>query len=169
MTLRAEMDAIVVSPPAHTTYFPFMARWAPLQWRSRCLPMPDPILERSLIANPPAWPNGARCAVALTFDVDTDSMIHYSLPETAHTKLTCALVDTLRPNRDPADRRVLSPLRPQAELLCPIVGGQTVPGDDRNDRRRGARNRAARAPTRALERAHSGRGGVDPRARRLHH
>ena len=50
--------------------------------------MPDPILERSLIANPPAWPNGARCAVALTFDVDTDSMIHYSLPEKAHTKLT---------------------------------------------------------------------------------
>ncbi len=50
--------------------------------------MPDPNLERSLIANAPAWPNGARCAVALTFDVDTDSMIHYSLPEKAHTKLT---------------------------------------------------------------------------------
>lgn len=50
--------------------------------------MADPNLERSLIANPPAWPNGARCAVALTFDVDTDSMIHYSLPEKAHTKLT---------------------------------------------------------------------------------
>ena len=50
--------------------------------------MPDPKLERSLIRNPPTWPNGARCAVALTFDVDTDSMIHYSLPENAHTKLT---------------------------------------------------------------------------------
>jgi len=50
--------------------------------------MPEPNLDRSLIANPPTWPNGARCAVALTFDVDTDSMLHYSLPETAHKKLT---------------------------------------------------------------------------------
>jgi peptidoglycan/xylan/chitin deacetylase (PgdA/CDA1 family) len=50
--------------------------------------MADTNLAGSLIANPPAWPNGARCAVALTFDVDTDSMIHYSLPEKAHTKLT---------------------------------------------------------------------------------
>ncbi|MFN8201585.1 MAG: polysaccharide deacetylase [Solirubrobacteraceae bacterium] len=50
--------------------------------------MSDSSFERSLIANPPRWPNGARCAVALTFDVDTDSMLHYSLPERAHTKLT---------------------------------------------------------------------------------
>jgi len=50
--------------------------------------MRDPSVARALIANPPRWPNGARCAVALTFDVDTDSMLHYSLPEQAHTKLT---------------------------------------------------------------------------------
>jgi peptidoglycan/xylan/chitin deacetylase (PgdA/CDA1 family) len=41
-----------------------------------------------MIANPPPWPGGARCAVAFTFDVDTDSMLHYGLPESAHTKLT---------------------------------------------------------------------------------
>ena len=41
-----------------------------------------------LIANPPAWPNGARCAVAITFDVDSDSFIHVSLPDRAH-RLAC--------------------------------------------------------------------------------
>jgi peptidoglycan/xylan/chitin deacetylase (PgdA/CDA1 family) len=41
-----------------------------------------------MLSNPPPWPNGARCAVALTFDVDTDSMLHYGLPSTAHRKLT---------------------------------------------------------------------------------
>ena len=30
----------------------------------------------SLIANPVPWPNGARCAVAITFDIDTDSFLH---------------------------------------------------------------------------------------------
>jgi peptidoglycan/xylan/chitin deacetylase (PgdA/CDA1 family) len=29
-----------------------------------------------MIANPPPWPNGARCAVALTFDMDADSLLH---------------------------------------------------------------------------------------------
>ena len=30
----------------------------------------------SLIANPVPWPNGALCAVAITFDIDTDSFLH---------------------------------------------------------------------------------------------
>jgi peptidoglycan-N-acetylglucosamine deacetylase len=38
-----------------------------------------------MIANPPPWPNGARCAAAITFDMDSDSMLHYSLPA-AHTR-----------------------------------------------------------------------------------
>jgi peptidoglycan/xylan/chitin deacetylase (PgdA/CDA1 family) len=41
-----------------------------------------------MIGNPPPWPNGARCAAAITFDVDADSMVHLSLPETAHTKVS---------------------------------------------------------------------------------
>lgn len=32
--------------------------------------------SRQLIANPPPWPNGARCAVAFTFDMDADSILH---------------------------------------------------------------------------------------------
>lgn len=29
-----------------------------------------------MIKNPPPWPNGARCAVAFSFDVDADSVVH---------------------------------------------------------------------------------------------
>jgi peptidoglycan/xylan/chitin deacetylase (PgdA/CDA1 family) len=31
--------------------------------------------------NPPPWPNGARCAAAATFDIDTDSLAHLFLKE----------------------------------------------------------------------------------------
>ncbi len=33
-------------------------------------------MTQSLIANAPPWPNGARCAAAVTFDVDSDSLLH---------------------------------------------------------------------------------------------
>jgi peptidoglycan/xylan/chitin deacetylase (PgdA/CDA1 family) len=29
-----------------------------------------------MIKNPPPWPNGARCAVAFSFDIDADSVVH---------------------------------------------------------------------------------------------
>ena len=41
-----------------------------------------------LISNPPPWPNGARCAVAITFDVDSDSFVHIAEPARAH-RLVC--------------------------------------------------------------------------------
>ena len=41
-----------------------------------------------MIANPPPWPDGKRCAAALTFDMNSDSMLHVTLPETAHKKVT---------------------------------------------------------------------------------
>jgi peptidoglycan/xylan/chitin deacetylase (PgdA/CDA1 family) len=34
-----------------------------------------------MLANPVPWPNGARCAVAITFDIDTDSFLHYDFGE----------------------------------------------------------------------------------------
>jgi peptidoglycan/xylan/chitin deacetylase (PgdA/CDA1 family) len=40
-----------------------------------------------VIANPPSWPGGARCAVAITFDVDSDSALHYTHPGDAHRRL----------------------------------------------------------------------------------
>lgn len=40
-----------------------------------------------MIANPIPWPNGARCAVAITFDMDADSLIHVARPEDSHDRL----------------------------------------------------------------------------------
>lgn len=38
-----------------------------------------------MIKNPVPWPNGARCAVAITFDMDTDSILHLANPDRADT------------------------------------------------------------------------------------
>ena len=43
---------------------------------------------QSLIANPVPWPNGARCAVAITFDIDTDSFLHLEQGEQAPKMLS---------------------------------------------------------------------------------
>jgi peptidoglycan/xylan/chitin deacetylase (PgdA/CDA1 family) len=40
-----------------------------------------------MIRNPIPWPNGAKCAVAITFDMDADSLIHISRPQDAHDRL----------------------------------------------------------------------------------
>ncbi|GEO15098.1 polysaccharide deacetylase family protein [Microvirga aerophila] len=36
-----------------------------------------------MINNPVPWPNGARCAVAITFDMDADSLVHIAHPDRA--------------------------------------------------------------------------------------
>ncbi len=40
-----------------------------------------------MIRNPIPWPEGARCAVAITFDMDADSLIHIARPADAHDRL----------------------------------------------------------------------------------
>jgi peptidoglycan/xylan/chitin deacetylase (PgdA/CDA1 family) len=40
-----------------------------------------------MLENPPPWPNGARAAIAITFDVDSDSVLHYTHPGDAHRRL----------------------------------------------------------------------------------
>lgn len=40
-----------------------------------------------MIRNPIPWPNGARCACAITFDMDADSLIHISRPADGHDRL----------------------------------------------------------------------------------
>ena len=40
-----------------------------------------------MIANPPPWPGGARCAVAFTFDMDADSILHLSHHRSADTRI----------------------------------------------------------------------------------
>ena len=38
-----------------------------------------------MLANPIPWPDGNRCAVALTWDVDADSGLIYAHPDSADT------------------------------------------------------------------------------------
>jgi peptidoglycan/xylan/chitin deacetylase (PgdA/CDA1 family) len=38
-----------------------------------------------MLENPVPWPNGARCAVALNFDMDSDAFLHPMYPDRAHT------------------------------------------------------------------------------------
>lgn len=41
-----------------------------------------------MIKNPVKWPNGARCAVAITFGIDTDSILHLAHPDRADTMVS---------------------------------------------------------------------------------
>jgi peptidoglycan/xylan/chitin deacetylase (PgdA/CDA1 family) len=43
-----------------------------------------------LIDNPPAWPNGARCAVCFSFDLDAESLLHLYYPEDATRRINLA-------------------------------------------------------------------------------
>jgi len=45
-----------------------------------------------MIENPIPWPNGARCAVAFTFDMDAESLLHIYLGETAHNRLAMSSI-----------------------------------------------------------------------------
>ncbi len=40
-----------------------------------------------VLRNPLPWPNGAKCAVAITFDMDADSLIHIAKPDDSHRRL----------------------------------------------------------------------------------
>ena len=40
-----------------------------------------------MIENPIPWPNGAKCACAITFDMDADSLIHVSRPKDGNERL----------------------------------------------------------------------------------
>ena len=40
-----------------------------------------------MIRNPIPWPNGAKCAVAITFDMDADSLIHVAKPDDSIDRL----------------------------------------------------------------------------------
>ena len=40
-----------------------------------------------MISNPIPWPNGARCACVISFDMDADSLIHIARPGDSHDRL----------------------------------------------------------------------------------
>ena len=41
-----------------------------------------------MIRNPIPWPNGARCAACVTFDMDADSLIHIAHPTDGHSRVS---------------------------------------------------------------------------------
>jgi peptidoglycan/xylan/chitin deacetylase (PgdA/CDA1 family) len=46
--------------------------------------------ERAMIENPISWPNGYRCAVNFSFDMDAESLLHIYFPDTAHNRVAMA-------------------------------------------------------------------------------
>ena len=59
-----------------------------------------------MITNAPEWPNGAKCAVAFTFDLDADSILHLSHHASADTRI--AQTSALRYGPEVALPRLLS-------------------------------------------------------------
>lgn len=41
-----------------------------------------------MIRNPIPWPNGAKCAASITFDMDADSLIHIAHPKDGHSRVS---------------------------------------------------------------------------------
>lgn len=41
-----------------------------------------------MICNPVPWPNGAKCACCVTFDMDADSLVHLAHPRDGHRRLS---------------------------------------------------------------------------------
>ena len=62
-----------------------------------------------MIANPPPWPNGARCAVAITFDMDADSLIHLDHPKDGFNRISA--LSMLRYGPEIAVPRILETYR----------------------------------------------------------
>ncbi|HUN26889.1 MAG TPA: polysaccharide deacetylase [Steroidobacteraceae bacterium] len=62
-----------------------------------------------MIANPVPWPDGARCAVSFTLDMDAESLLHLAHPERAHG-MVCA-ASMLRYGPEVAVPRILETYR----------------------------------------------------------
>ncbi|MEZ5122113.1 MAG: polysaccharide deacetylase family protein [Solirubrobacterales bacterium] len=131
--------------------------------------MSDSSFERSLIANPPRWPNGARCAVALTFDVDTDSMLHYSLPERAHTKLTALSWTRYDQIAIPRIVELYRHYDLKQTFCVPAWVAERYPAMVEKIAAGGHEIVLHRVSARALQRARARRGGGDPRPWRSAH
>ena len=62
-----------------------------------------------MISNPLKWPNGARCAVAITFDMDADSLVHIAQPMRAPSLISTTSM--LRYGPEVAVARILETYR----------------------------------------------------------
>ncbi len=55
-------------------------------------------LSQSMINNPVPWPNDARCACCITFDMDADSLIHLEHPEDGYRRASAISSHQYGPN-----------------------------------------------------------------------
>ena len=62
-----------------------------------------------MIANPVPWPNGARCAAAITLDMDADSLVHLAHPEDSISRVSA--ISMLRYGPEVAVPRVVETYR----------------------------------------------------------
>ncbi|WP_282609724.1 polysaccharide deacetylase [Pelagibius sp. Alg239-R121] len=62
-----------------------------------------------MIKKPVPWPNGARCAVAFTFDMDADSILHLAHPKDSYRRLSA--ISTLRYGPEIGVPRILDTYR----------------------------------------------------------
>ena len=62
-----------------------------------------------MIANPVPWPDGARCAAAITFDMDADSILHLEHPKTSYRRVSA--LSMLRYGPEVAVPRILGTYR----------------------------------------------------------
>lgn len=62
-----------------------------------------------MLKNPPPWPNGARCAVSITFDEDADSILHLAHHSSAHNRV--AAISMLRYGPEIATPRIVEMYR----------------------------------------------------------
>jgi peptidoglycan-N-acetylglucosamine deacetylase len=77
-----------------------------------------------MIPNPIVWPNGARCAVAFSFDVDVDSAIRFKNPGTADTKLVA--LSLMRSEVDISVQRILEIYRAYSLQQTFFVPGWSI-------------------------------------------
>lgn len=62
-----------------------------------------------MIINPVPWPNGAKCAVAITFDMDADSLVHLEHPKDGYNRVSA--LSMLRYGPEVAVPRILETYR----------------------------------------------------------
>lgn len=65
--------------------------------------------SQRMIANPVPWPDGAKCACCVTFDMDADSLIHLEHPEDGYTRVSA--ISMLQYGPDVAVPRIVETYR----------------------------------------------------------
>ena len=100
----------------------------------------------TMVENPVPWPNGARCAVSFTWDMDADSILHLAHPDDADTRLM-SMTD-LRYGPEVAVPRICRMFEAYDIPLSSLVRGGAPPG-----RRTDGRGRPRDSPSRLDARA----------------